>query len=248
MAIINGTVDDNLLNGTDANDTINPGLGEDTIDGGGGIDRLIINYAASRDRITYASDSVAAEGTGEIFSGVNGVTFTNVEVYNLTGSQFDDDLFGGNLGDTLNGGDGSDDLIGGGGNDILVGGDGDDILTGVGEENGVNSIDTLTGGNGVDSFVFSSADRVFYNDENNSTVGLSNYALIGDFDPSQDLLQLEGSATRYLLASSPITGISGTAIYLDTNENNAFNSTDELIAVLQNDTGLNLTADYFVYV
>jgi hypothetical protein len=53
---------------------------------------------------------------------------------------------------------------------------------------------------------------------------------------------------KAVLHSSSISDIRGTGIYLDTNGNNAFNSSDELIAILQDDTGLNLTADYFVYV
>jgi Ca2+-binding RTX toxin-like protein len=229
------------------NDTILTGLGEDTIDGGGGTDRLVINYADSRNGIGYTSNSVTAEGSGELFSGSSGVSFTNIEVYNITGSQFNDNLFGGNLGDTLNGGDGNDFINGGSENDILVGGDGNDTLAGVGEDNGVNSIDTLTGGDGADPFVLGNEDLSFYNDENGSKAGLTDYVLIRDFDSSQDFLQLEGSSDRYLLRSSSISGIAGSAIYLDTNENGTFNSKDELIAVLQDDTRLNLADDYFVY-
>ncbi|MEH2116090.1 hypothetical protein [Nostoc sp.] len=59
---------------------------------------------------------------------------------------------------------------------------------------------------------------------------------------------LKGAANRYLLRASPISNVSGTAIYLDTNNNLAFNSTDELIAIVQGSTGLNLTASDFAYV
>jgi len=50
------------------------------------------------------------------------------------------------------------------------------------------------------------------------------------------------------LGSSPISGITGTSIFLDTNNNGAFNSTDELIAVLKGASGLNLASNYFTYV
>lgn len=230
-------------------DTIKTGLGEDTIDGGEGTDQLAIDYGAAKSGISYADNSVPDEGSGQIntsFAPAN-VSFSNIEVFNLAGSQFDDELFGGNLNDTLRGANGDDVIEGGSRNDILGGGDGDDILIGVGEENGVNSIDSLSGGSGADTFVLGNEDLSFYNDDNGSQAGVKDYALIRDFDSSQDFLQLEGSSDRYLLRSSPISGISGSAVYLDTNENGTFNDKDELIAVLQDDTGLNLADDYFVY-
>jgi Ca2+-binding RTX toxin-like protein len=127
-------------------------------------------------------------------------------------------------------------------------GDGNDILSGTGSTNGLGSIDTLTGGNGNDRFILSSSTTVFYNDGNNATSGLGDYALIKDFSSSLDKIQLEGSASRYVLGTSPIAGVSGTAIYLDTNGNKAFNSTDELIAVVQGSGGLSLASSYFSYV
>jgi Ca2+-binding RTX toxin-like protein len=230
-------------------DTIKTGLGEDIIDGGEGTDQLVIDYAAAKSGISYAANSVPEEGSGQIIEAFNSanVSFSNIEVFNLAGSQFDDELFGGNLNDTLRGAKGDDFIEGGSRNDILAGGDDDDTLMGVGEDNGVNSIDTLSGGSGADTFVLGNEDVGFYNDENNSTAGVKDYALIRDFDASQDFLQLQGSSDRYLLRSSSIEGISGSAIYLDTNENGTFNSKDELIAVLQDDTGLNLANNSFVY-
>ncbi|MBD2624868.1 hypothetical protein [Trichormus variabilis] len=59
---------------------------------------------------------------------------------------------------------------------------------------------------------------------------------------------MEGSASKYILGTSPISGVAGTAIYLDTNNNGIFNSTDELVGIVKGASGLNLTASYFVYV
>ncbi|AFZ34999.1 Hemolysin-type calcium-binding region [Stanieria cyanosphaera PCC 7437] len=212
------------------NDIIKTGLGEDTVDGGGGTDQLVFNYATSGGRIYYSSNSVPSEGSGVIYSGSNGVTFTNIEVFNLTGSKYDDVLLGGIYSDTL------------------IGGNGNDTLTGVDQTNQITSIDTLTGGIGADTFVLSNEDEVFYNDQSSSKAGLTNYALITDFNSSQDQIQLNGSADLYILGASPVSGKAGTAIYLDTNGNNILNSTDELITIVQGKTGLNLTADYFVYI
>lgn len=145
----------------------------------------------------------------------------------------------------MNGGAGHDTLIGGSKSDILIGGEGNDRLTGT--SNGKGSIDTFTGGSGSDLFVLSNSTTVFYNDTNNSNSGLADYALITDFNSTADKIQLEGSANKYLLGSSPFADVSGKAIYLDTNNNKAFNSTDELIAIVSGSTNLNLTASYFVY-
>jgi hypothetical protein len=89
--------------------------------------------------------------------------------------------------------------------------------------------------------------NTFYNDGNNENAGLGDYALIKDFSSTLDKIQLEGAANLYVLGSSPIVGISGTAIYKDTNSNGAFNSTDELIAVVQG-SSLNLASSSFLYV
>ena len=141
-----------------------------------------------------------------------------------------------------------DTLTGGSKNDTLLGGDGNDILSGTGITSGLGSIDTLTGGNGNDRFILSSSAIAFYNDGNNATSGLGDYALIKDFSSTLDKIQLEGSASRYILGTSPIAGLTGTAIYLDTNGNKAFNSTDELLAVVQGSGSLSLGSSYFTYV
>lgn len=331
-SLIGSNADDNIL-GLAGNDTIKPGFGDDAVDGRSGIDTLVLNYSTSNyDVYYYGTDP--ASGSGEINSGYSEVEFKNIEIYNITGSAYDDELLGGDFSDifkgglgddtidgnggndsltgglgndtidgglgkdlisefgnvnfvlnntsltgngtdtlssietasltggsssnslnassftlgsvTLNGGTGHDTLIGGSKSDILIGGDGNDRLTGT--NNGKGSIDTFTGGNGSDLFVLSNSTTVFYNDTNNSNSGLADYALITDFNSTVDKIQLEGSANKYLLGSSPVSGISGKAIYLDTNNNKAFNSTDELVAIVEGATNLNLTASYFVYI
>ncbi|WP_035367884.1 hypothetical protein, partial [Dolichospermum circinale] len=75
---------------------------------------------------------------GQIF-----VNVSNVENYNITGTQYDD-IFEGRSGtDTFNGGAGNDTLNGGAGNDILNGGAGNDMLN-PGYNQG--STDTVDGG------------------------------------------------------------------------------------------------------
>jgi Ca2+-binding RTX toxin-like protein len=163
---------------------------------------------------------------------------TNVKI-NADGGSGNDTLIGGNNNDTLIGGAGSDFLNGGGGSDTLVGGSLNVATTGF--------IDTLTGGNGGDQYVLANANSVFYNDGNNATAGLNDYALIQGFNTSQDKIQLAGSASKYVLGASPVSGVNGSAIYLDTNNNGILGPNDELISVVAG-VNLNLTAGYFNYI
>jgi Ca2+-binding RTX toxin-like protein len=140
----------------------------------------------------------------------------------------------------LIGGEGSDLLTGGGGNDVLIGGSASSATGGF--------IDKFNGGNGSDHYVLANANSVFYNDGNNATAGLNDYALIQGFNTSQDTIKLEGSASRYVLGSSPINGVSGTGIYLDTNNSGTLGASDELISVVAGVTNLTLSAGYFSYV
>ena len=124
-------------------------------------------------------------------------------------------------------------------NDTITAGSSDDRLTGVtatgttAADTGKGQIDRLTGGSGRDTFVLGDATRgVFYDDKIIGNLGSNDYALITDFTPGQDKLQLRSSS--YLVSVSGTT----TSLYWDRNSNNVFNSTgpdrDELIAVLSN--------------
>jgi len=179
----------------------------------------------------------------------------------LLGGNGDDDLSGEEGNDALSGNNGNDALIGGQGNDSLIGGDGDDKLNGVVTPaafsfapDSKGQIDILTGGTGVDNFLLGAASYyktskidsyVFYDDENNTTIGTKDYALITDFNSSQDAIQLAGTAANYILGSSPSVP-TGASIFLD--KPNA--EPDELIGIVQgvNSSSLSLTASYFTYI
>lgn len=181
----------------------------------------------------------------------------------LIGGNGDDRLSGEDGNDSLSGNNGKDTLIGGKGNDSLVGGDGDDTLNGVvtpatfssSTPDSKGQIDTLTGGAGLDKFLLGDASYyktskidsyVFYDDENTTTTGTNDYALITDFNSSQDVIQLKGTATNYTLGSSPSGLPTGTGIFIDKPNTEP----DELIGIVQgvNSSSLSLTAGYFSYV
>ncbi len=112
---------------------------------------------------------------------------------------------------------------------------------------------TLPSTSGKDSFILGDATKVYFDDGNPNTPGLSDYGLIKDFSIAQgDIIQLKGQASDYQFADSPF-GV-GKAIYH--NEPPAIGGVaegmdpkSELIGVLQGgDLNLSLTGSYFQYV
>ena len=89
--------------------------------------------------------------------------------------------------------DGNDNLIGNGGDDTLTGGAGNDTLNGTDDVlAGYLERDILTGGAGADRFILGDATQAYYGTEGNQ-----DYATITDFDTSEDVVQLYGSASNY---------------------------------------------------
>jgi Ca2+-binding RTX toxin-like protein len=122
-----GSTGSDTLQGLAGNDTFAGGLGADTMDGGSGIDR--VSYSQSTAAVSVRLDGVASTGgfaEGDILLGVE----------NVTGSGYNDIVYGGAADNVLEGLQGFDILNGQDGNDTLVGGLGGD---------------TLDGGNGIDT-------------------------------------------------------------------------------------------------
>ncbi len=151
----------------------------------------------------------------------------------------DDLLFGKKGNDTLSGGANNDSLFGGFGSDTLSGGAGNDILE-VGFWS-VGNTDSLTGGTGRDQFIVGNATQVFYDDGNPNTAGTRDYALITDFNASEDVIQLGGPRSNYRLGSAPSGLPQGTAIYL----NQPAGKPDELIGIVQGSASLSLDSNDF---
>lgn len=158
-----------------------------------------------------------------------------------------DTLAGEGDNDVLDGGDGNDNLTGGSGKDTVYGGAGDDFLAGgydsvdgfggIDSIGGKNDIDLLFGGTGKDTFGISYTT----DDGDPTTAGTRDYSLIKDFNPQEDTIRLNGAKSNYILKPSPPGLPQGTAIYFD----KPGNQPDELLAIVENKSGLKLSDRYF---
>jgi Ca2+-binding RTX toxin-like protein len=254
--IIGGRANDYLFGGN-LDDTLNGGAGNDILNGGAGID-ILQGGTGDDSYIIIEPGSIigenAEEGLDTIVSSISysivplshfeNITLVGVANLNATGNDRNNNvignhganiLFGNSGNDTLEGGQGSDSLFGGGGNDQLIGVNANSINTGSGE------VDTLEGGQGRDRFILGDAVKVFYDDNLTLTNGVSDYALIKDFNIFDDKIYLFGDRSTYLLSESPIPGVSGTAILI----NKPGSEPDEVIAVVEGVIGLDLNSYYF---
>ena len=119
---------DDQLDGGAGNDLLFGGSGDDLLIGGAGADRL--HGGHGNDNASYATASagvhVQLSFEGGTAGDAEGDSFWDIE--NLTGSSFDDILFGNDANNELFGGDGDDFLDGAGGDDSLDGGVGTDTV------------------------------------------------------------------------------------------------------------------------
>lgn len=268
-----------LIFGGDDNDEISGGEDEDTLYGNGGDDFIqgdahndIIFGGDGNDTLEGNSgdDTVFGEADNDTIAGNAGNDYLNGGTGNDTidgnagndyiyGFDGDDNLRGSGENDTLDGGSGNDSLIGGLGNDTLYGEDGDDTLVGVETDEtgvmGANSVDIYVGGAGNDVYVLGNATGVFYDDGDATTDGVSDYALIKDFNRFEDTIQLNGTANDYVVTDVPssldstYSGMNVAGIYQDTDGNGGWDNTDELIAVVEylSPESVVLDAVYFQY-
>ncbi len=146
---------------------------------------------------------------------------------------------GNNLNNIILGNDANNLLMGLAGKDTLRGAAGNDVL--VGSFGLPGDKDVLTGGIGSDTFILGDFLQDFYDDLNNKTSGFGDYALITDFKPNEDIIQLSGAKSDYVLGASPTGLPSGTAVY----KLKPQGEPRELVAIIQGTSTLNLNGKYF---
>lgn len=138
---ITGSAFNDILIGDAGSNVINGGAGDDILIGGAGADTIIGGVGTDTASYINATSSVRATLGGAALTHLGdalGDTFSGVE--NLTGSNFNDILYGDSANNTLTGGSGNDDLRGYDGNDIIDASQG---------------FDTVFGGNGDDTIIVS---------------------------------------------------------------------------------------------
>lgn len=233
------------------------GLAADTLPGNGtvplkdapvrlGLLRFDETLPVARDFIgSSGSELIAGRGGNNSIIGNQGndTLFGNQGNDTLFGNQGNDLLLGGREADVLLGGNGDDLLFGDLENDVLSGDLGNDTLTGAGLTSALGSgeVDTLTGGAGSDVFALGNGSGAFYSNSDNKTPGLGDYALIADFSPTDDRLQLRSGLT-YVLGATPTGVPTGLRLFIDDDGTPGLSANDELIAVLQGRSTADTTA------
>jgi len=257
-AVLSGGDGNDKLTGADGNDILAGGAGNDTIDGSAGDDLITIDKDDNLNNIKGGTgfDVLVIEGDGDVNlildnlgvevvngnKGNNNLKAIGSQNVIISGDAGNDTIIGGTGSDRLEGNTGNDVINGSEGSDIIDGGENDDILTGVNPQSttpGKGEIDTFTGGTGRDKFILGDKTWIGYDDGNTTSAGNNDYASITDFNPKDDIIQLKGSSSNYL---STVSG-TNTNLYI----NKPGTEPDELIAIIQNRTGLSLAGNYFSY-
>ncbi len=164
--ILYGLAGDDILNGGAHDDILEGGAGADQLSGGSGIDTA--SYSQATVGVT-ADLILTSRNTNDAFGD------TYAEIQNLTGSAFDDILWGNFGTNVIDGGAGNDVLIGRGGVDYLVGGAGNDIFD-------YNAITESQSGIGVDDILdFELGDLIDVSsiDADTTTAGNQAFTFIG---------------------------------------------------------------------
>ncbi|MCC2651832.1 MAG: protease [Microvirga sp.] len=185
---LRGNAGDDRLYGLSGNDVLIGGSGKDVLSGGAGTD--IASYSTAKagvvaDLVTKANNR--GDAAGDFYSSVEG----------LTGSSYNDTLFGSGSANQIKGGSGRDTLHGRSGNDVLNGGAGNDKLYGEGGK------DLLIGGSGADIFVFSSSAHS----------RMSSADTIEDFHRGSDHIDLRDMDANTRLAGNQVFTFIGNNVF-----------------------------------
>ena len=130
------------------------------------------------------------------------------------------------------------------GTDIILGREGSDVVLAVDPQQelpGIGETDFFSGGSEGDRYILGDRSKPYYDDGDGSTSGDADVALLIDFNPSEDVIQLHGSPGDYTLVDLAEQGSTGTAIFLN-------GETNELIGNITTASGLSLDASYFQFV
>lgn len=131
------------------------------------------------------------------------------------------------------------------GTDIILGREGNDLILAVDPQlalPGQGETDIFSGGSESDRYILGDRNKPYYDDGDASTSGDGDVAIMVDFNPNDDVIQLHGSPEDYTLVDFAELGEgeTGTAIFLN-------GETNELIGSINSVGGLSLDGDYFQF-
>jgi RTX calcium-binding nonapeptide repeat (4 copies) len=229
-----GAGNDSIVLG-DGNSILTPGTGHDTLVVGNGNNLVRLGLGATT--LTAGTNTAIsfAPALGSVMVNLNsGVNDGAAKGDLLRGSIVS--VTGSSLGDTLIAGSSPVTLIGGGGSDSLAAGNGASTLIGVDPTSpnpGRGEIDTLIAGTGSDLFVLGDVSSVYYASGSLRGGGKGDFALIENYNPALDTLQLHGASSQYFTGILTVNGQQGLGIYFDTANVGRLTPNSELVALLQ---------------
>lgn len=204
-----------------------------------------VNYGSNtRMGIVYGedgSDTISGSNNRNVVERIYGGNDNDT----LRGNNGKDYLYGERHDDTLRGGGGDDTLHGGRNDDELIGGAGNDYLKGYDSSNNSNSRldrDILTGGRGRDKFDLAQNSAGASVNRNPYAQGRG-YAVITDFNRNEDRIRLtwRGNMDGFSLGVQDFNndGRDDTIVYYGSR------NSDNIVGVIENNTGLSLNSSYF---
>ncbi|SMX44548.1 Ig-like domain-containing protein [Octadecabacter ascidiaceicola] len=236
--IIDGDDDDDDIYASTESEIVNAGGGNDRVFAGGGSDIVIGGAGADTlyggSGTDTASYDTATSGVG-VYLDEDRLTITNtfgdadgdvLEGFeNLTGSDFDDRLYGDDGANLIVGRAGNDTIRGLGGQDTLVGGDGDDTIIAseyVDDDDVLFVSDVeMYGGAGNDTIRSSSGNDIIFGGDGDDLVELSNFTnIFAPGTPGNDTVNGgSGLDTVHFFNGPIIVDLgAGTAEYVGTGE------------------------------
>ena len=150
---VTGTDDGNMISGGGGDDVLSGALGDDMLIGGAGGDTLDGGVGIDTASYSDADAGVRVGLNGQVTATGDAVGDSFIDVENLTGSAFNDVIYGSSEVNVLSGGDGTDQIRGADGADTLLGGAGDDYLW------GDAGADVINGGDGNDWAYYSTSSE-----------------------------------------------------------------------------------------
>ena len=225
-----------------------------SVNGSSGNDTLSVDYSGYQ-------GAVGNTRTGSIFQlngyGTNLLSYSNIEQFNIIGTDFNDSLLGGIGNDTIDGGDGNDYINSGTGNDSVIGGAGDDYIYGstgnnilsggIGNDSiyGETGNDTLSGGDGNDILEGragndtlsggTGSDRFIYNTTAKFTTNAVGIDLFTDFTSGSDKIVLD--KTTFTALTSIVGSGFNIASEFAVVASDAVAATADALIVYSSDTG-----------